>query len=181
MINNYIDYNSFFYSVIFSNVIIAITIILVGIILARILSKLSYKALDELKIDSVIQKTTGFKLNFKKIVSKIIAFFIYFIAVIMALTQLGIATTVLNIIVASIILIVVIAIFFVMKEFFPNILAGIILHQKAFISAGNKIKIDEKEGKIINIGLLETTIESKKNMIYIPNSIMLKKEIIKLR
>ena len=100
----------------------------------------------------------------------------------MALTHLGLTTTVLNIIIVAIITIVIITIFFIIRDIFPNIIAGIFIKQKNNIKEGDYIEIDSKTGKIVNINAIEITIKTKEgNIIYIPNSLLSKKEITKLK
>ena len=176
------DYQNILYSQMFSKIIVTIIIILVGFIIGRIVGKITYRLLHEIGISQVIRKTTKIKISVEKIVSRFIVYFIYFATIIMALTNLGLSTTVLNIIVIAIIAIVIITLFFIIKDFFPNIISGIIIKQKSFIKEGDFIRVNNKEGRIDKINLIETTLKTKKgDIIYIPNSLLSKQEIIKLK
>ena len=54
-----------------------------------------------------------------------------------------------------------------------------LIFQKGLIKEGDIITVQGKEGKIKKITLVETLIETKDEEIYVPNSILMKKEIIK--
>ena len=120
-------------------------------------------------------------MKIEKFISNFITYFIYFVTIIMALNHLELNTTVLNIIIVAIIVIVIITMLFIVKDFFPNIIAGIFIQKKSLIKEGDYIKIKDKEGKITRINLIETTIKTKKgDIIYVPNSILAKEEITKV-
>jgi len=175
-----LDYRGILYSPIFSKIVVAIIIIFIGCIIGRIIGKIIYRVLHELHLSQIIRKSTKINISIEKIVSNFMAYFIYFITIIMALTNLGLSTTVLNIIIIAIIAIIIITVVFVLKDFFPNIISGIFIKQKNFIKEGDYIKVNDKEGEILHINLIETTIKNKQgDIIYIPNSILSKQEIIK--
>ena len=68
------------------------------------------------------------------------------------------------------------------KDFMPNMFAGFFIHQKRFIKEGDIIKVDNIKGKIVHVNLVETTIETKQgDIIYIPNSLLTKKTIVKVK
>lgn len=176
-----VDYRNILYSPLFSKIITTLIIIFVGLIVGRIIGKVIYRVLHELELNKIIKKTTKIKISLEKIISNFVSYFIYFITMIMALTQLGLTTTVLNIIIITIAIVFIITLFFIIKDFFPNIIAGIFILQKNYLKKGEYIKVEDKKGQIININLIETTIKTNKgDIIYIPNSIVLKKEITKL-
>jgi len=118
----------------------------------------------------------------ERAIGKAIAYFIYFIAIIIALNQIGLTTTILYMISAAVLIIIVISIALGVKDFIPNILAGIHLHRKDIIKEGDKIKVKGTEGKVISVELTETKLKTKKgDIIIIPNSMLVKEEIIKLK
>jgi len=175
-----LDYQNVLYSPVFSKILVTLIIILVGFIVGRLLGKVIYRVLHELELNKIVRKSTKIKISLERIFSNLVAYFIYFITVIMALTHLGLTTTVLNIVIIAIIAIFIITLFFVLKDFFPNIIAGIFIQKKNFIKKGDYIKINEKEGIIMSINIIETTIKTQKgDIIYVPNSLLIKKEITK--
>jgi|TARA_Y100000310_G_C20633406_1_gene789874 small conductance mechanosensitive channel len=176
-----LDYRNILYSAFFSKIIVTIILLTVGFIIGRTVGKILLRILNELGLNRLIKETTKIKISLEKIISNFVAYFIYFITLIMALTHLGISTTVLNILIVAIIIIIIIGLVFVVKDFFPNIVSGIFIQRKNFIKEGDMIQVNDKIGEVTKMNLVETTIKTDKgDIIYIPNSILSKKEITKL-
>jgi small-conductance mechanosensitive channel len=98
------------------------------------------------------------------------------------LQQLGLATTVLNMIAGGVIVIIILSTLLGVKDFIPNAVAGFVLQRKEFLSVGEVIKVKGMQGKIIKISLVETKIETKdKDIIFIPNSVLTKTEVVKVK
>ena len=159
--------------------IASIAILLIGLIAARIISKVIKKVLHELELNRILKEQAGVKLPIEEFVSSLAKYLIYFIAIIWALTELGLQTVILYIILTIILAILVSFIVLAFKDFIPNITAGFFIHQKNMIKKGDIIKVKGIEGKIINISLVETTIKTNGDIVYVPNSILTKNEIIK--
>ena len=68
------------------------------------------------------------------------------------------------------------------KDSIPNLAAGYFLHKKGLIKKGDRIKVGLITGKVIEVGAIETKLKSNKgDTIFIPNSILYKEKIIKLK
>lgn len=159
---------------------VALIILLIGLVLGKLLGKLISKLLKEFETDKIIKDAVRIKIPLTEIISSIVTYFIYFVAVIMALDNLGIATQVLNVVSIGVIIIIVLFIFLGIKDFIPNALAGIFLHKKKFLNEGDTITIDGIEGKIIYLNLVETRIQTPAgDIIYIPNSRLTKEKVVK--
>lgn len=167
---------------VFTDLVVALIILLIGFILGKTAGKIILKVLKEVELNKIIQKTTGIKVSVSEIISKGITYFIYFIFIIAALEKLNISAVAFNLLAGGVIIIIIISIFLSIKDFIPNIIAGIYITQKKFVSKGDVIKIDKIEGKIIDVQLNTTKLETKKgDILFIPNSNLLKSKIIKLR
>jgi len=162
------------------NLVAAVIILLIGLVVATILSKLLKKLLHEIEVDKILKEQVGIKVPLEEILSTITKYLVYFIAIIMALAQLGLEAVILYIILIAIFVILLIFIILAFKDFIPNFSAGFFIHQKSMIKKGDYIKINGAEGKVINVGIIETEIQTKtKDRIYIPNSILTKNRLIK--
>jgi len=162
------------------NLVAAIVILLLGLIVANIAKKLLKKLLHELEVDKILKEQVGIKVPLEEILSTIAKYLVYFIALIMALAQLGLEAVILYIILIGILLILLIFIILAFKDFIPNFSAGFFIHQKNMIKKDDFIKINGAEGTVVNVGLIETEIQTKsKDIIYIPNSILTKNRLIK--
>jgi len=166
----------------FIRFIVSIIILLIGLIVGRILGKIIHKVLHEIELNNILKKATGLKLSLEEIISSFISYFIYFIFIIIALEKLGLGAIVLNIVAGGIMVVIILSVFLSLKDFAPNCIAGIMIYRKGFIKEGDFIKVKGIEGKITHISLIETRVETKKkDIISIPNSILTKNEVIKLK
>ena len=169
-------------SSVFTKLVVAVIIVLIGLVLGKILGKFIQKALHEIELNKIIKKAAGIKASVEEIISTFVSYFIYFIFIVMALNQLGITTVVLHMISGAILIIIIISILLSIKDFMPNMFAGLFIHQKRFIKEGDILKVDNTEGKVVHINLVETKIETKQgDIIYIPNSLLTKKTVMKLK
>ncbi|MCK4522299.1 MAG: mechanosensitive ion channel [Nanoarchaeota archaeon] len=182
-----IDLSNFSYekilsSSLFSRLILAIIIIFAGFVIGRVVGRLIKRILHEIELNSILKKATKLNIHIEEVTGNFVTYFIYFAAVIMALNQIGLTTTLLNMIMGAVIVIIIISIFLGLKDFVPNIMAGIFIHQKRFIKKGDTIKVQNIEGKIIYVNLVETRVKTKQgDIIYIPNSVLTKQEFVKIR
>ena len=164
---------------IITKAVIAVLILLIGLILGKLIGNLIRRALHEVKLDKHLRTVSGFKFSLEKGISTFVSYFIYFIAIIMALNSLGLTTAILNMISAAIIIIIVVSFILAVKDFFPNLMAGISIKNKKIFNEGDEIQIKEVKGKIVSIGFLETRmITIYKEEVIIPNSIFNKRQII---
>ena len=174
-------YNSAF-TFYLTKIVVALIILLLGFIIGRILGKVVQRLLHEIETDKVIKSTTKIRTSIEDLIGRFVSYFIYFVTIIMALSQLGLSTTVLHIITAAVILIIVISIVLAVKDFIPNMIAGFIIYEKRLFKKGEFIKVGTTEGKVIHVSLIDTRIETKsKDVVYLPNSIIVRTGVTKLR
>jgi len=165
-----------------TKVVVAVVILITGFIVGKILGRLTQRLLHELELDNILKMATGIKVSVEELIGHFMTYFIYFIAVVMALNQIGMTTTLLNMISGGIIILIIIFILLGIKDFVPNVLAGIFIHQKGLIKEGDKIKVKDIQGRVVHINLVDTRLEtSKGDLIFIPNSLLIKNELIKIK
>jgi len=109
------------------------------------------------------------------IAGSIVKYLVYTISVVVSLNQIGLALHVVNSVLVVLLVVVAIGIFLGIKDFIPNIMAGIYIVSKKKIKKGQRIKVKDVEGKVIDIELLETKLKTPKgHEIIIPNSFFVK-------
>jgi len=164
------------------NLIAAIVILLVGLVIGRFLGNLVKKVLHELELDKILKEKANFKIPLEQFFGSLIKYIVYFASVIFALNQIGLKTAILNIILFIILILLIGFMLLALKDFIPNLIAGLILHQKRNIKVGEKIEVNNIEGEIINFSLLETKLRCKNgDIVYFPNSVLTKNVVIKRR
>lgn len=177
-----VDYWQKFISSLWARLTLAVIILLIGFIIGKLLGRLTQKVLHQFEVDVAFKKAVGVNMVVEGFLGGFITYFIYFIAVIMALNQLGLTTPVLYMISGSIMLIVIVALLLAIKDFIPNFFAGFFIFRKNIVNVGDRIRIGNIEGKVIEVGLIETKVETKnKDQVFIPNSEMLKSELVKIK
>jgi len=174
-ISGYADEASTF---LFGKLIVAVVILLIGFIFGRLVSKIIYRVLNEIELDKTLKKV-GINFALEKAISSIFSYIIYVISIILALNELGLTTTILNIISVAAIIFIILSVLIAIKDFIPNLISGFIILKNKTVKEGDLIVIDNIEGKVKNISLIETEIKTKKgDIIHIPNAALTKKEFI---
>ncbi len=161
------------------NILVAMLIFFIGFILGRLLGRILKKVLRHMNLDFFMRKTVGLKFSLEELISGTASYFIYIISFIMALNQLGLSTAILQMVIGGAIAIIVISIILSIKDFLPNVMAGMVLREKSFISENDVVRIKDIEGKVVEMGLIETVIQNKHgDRIFIPNIVFTKNEVI---
>ncbi|HIH18090.1 MAG TPA: mechanosensitive ion channel [Nanoarchaeota archaeon] len=151
----------------FANVLVAIVILLVGLALGSLVGRFARRAIIALDIKKY------FKFQIELIASRIAASIVYIISVLVALINLGLATPVLYTIIIVLLVLIGGAVFLVLKDFIPNVVAGAVL-QRREIKKGDTIKFGNVSGKIEEFTITETRVRSGSDLIHIPNSLLWK-------
>jgi small-conductance mechanosensitive channel len=161
---------------------VALIILFIGLILGKLCGKLLQKLLREVDLDHTLQDALHIRFPLTEIVSSSLTYLIYFIALVIALDTLGVVTHVLSIVSIGLIIIVILFIFLGVKDFIPNAVAGLFVHRKKFISPGDIISVDEIQGEVVYINLIETRIKTANgDLIYIPNAHLTKHKVRKMK
>ena len=72
-----------------------------------------------------------------------------------------------------------VSVFLGLRDFIPNFFAGWYIYRKDLIKEGKQVKINGVQGKVAKLSLLDTRIKTKKgDLIYIPNSVVIKSKIV---
>ena len=165
-----------------NRVIAAIVVLLIAFIAARFVRNLTAKVLRELKTNKILKESLGVRAPIEQIFSEAGFYLVLFIGVILALNQLGLSTIVLYIVLGAVLLIILILVVMAFKDFVPNAFASFWIHQKRLIEKGDYIEVKDVSGRVVEINLTETRIETKdKEIVLIPNSLLLREKIKKIK
>lgn len=166
----------------FYKFIVAIVLLLIGFILGKILGRLVYKFLHSFEINENFSKLAGITLKIEEIAETFTTYFIYFVTIVIVLQQIGLVSTILHMVAAGVIILIILSAFLGIKDFIPNAISGFFIQRKNEFRIGQRIKVKGMQGKIIEINLLETKIETKGgDIIFIPNSVLSKTEVTYIR
>lgn len=162
-----------------SNIVVAVVLLLIGVIIAKLLERVIVKILHELELDKWLRKS-GVKFALEQTIGIAIRYFIYFITIVVALNQIGWTSFVVNLIAAAVFVLVLVAILLGVKDFVPNFIAGIRIHQRGFVKQGDFIRVRDIEGEVMQVNLLDTRIKTVTgDVLFVPNSILAKHEVLR--
>ncbi len=152
-------------------VILAVIALLIGSSIGKMVEKTVKRVLHELEANAVLRKVVGAKVLLEEACSIAAKWLVYVMAVIIALKQLGIETLALNIFVGAIILFSTIALLLALRDAIPNAVGGLLIFHRGTLRKGDIIRLKDVEGRVHEISLLQTIVETKEgDMMYIPNS-----------
>lgn len=155
-------------------------ILILGLIFAQVVSNILRRVIRGIEVNKTLEEQLKLKINLENYMSSIMKYIIYFITIILVLDQLGVPTKTLQIMLIIFIILVVVFIILAFKDWLPNLISGIYLIRTEKVKSGDIIKTKDIKGRVIEINLLETKIETNSNeIIFIPNSNLTKIELIK--
>lgn len=162
--------------------LVNLIILLIGFILGKLIGKIVARILHEVEVDNIIKKASGADVNLERWLSVFVTYLIYFITIIIFLNKLGVATTVLQILFAAIIIVVIASVILATKDFIPNAFAGFYIYRRKLIKEGETVIIRGVRGEVQHINLVETKLMTKEgDTVYIPNSVVTKTGIVKVK
>lgn len=159
---------------------VALIILFLGFIIGRLVGKFIKKLLSDFDVDSLMRNALDVRFPLTDVISAVVTYLVYFVAVVMALDMLGVATQVLTVISLGVIALLVVLIILGIKDFIPNAIAGLSLHSRKFVAVGDVISVDTMRGRVAAITLVETQIKtSSGDLICIPNSYLMRHAVRK--
>ncbi len=159
---------------IISKILIAVIVLLVGFIVGKLAGKTFQWLLRALELNRRCRELLGLQWRVEQFLSGILAGSIYFIVVIMALTVLGLSKIIALLLSVSVIVLIVSTILLSIKDFVPNYVYGFRLRKR--LQEGNTVIIDEITGHIKEMTWTDVKIVTQtEDVLYIPNSLFLKK------
>jgi len=169
---------TFLRDVLLTRFILALSILFVGLIIGYLAGRVLRKAMIELEINKLFRRLTGTDLQIEQIIANIVSTFIYIVTILLVLAQLGIETFVVNALSIFLILLFFTLIFLGVKDFIPNMIAGMRLNRHGRFKVGQCIVVGSIKGTIMHVDLLEFVIETKKgDTILVPTSYLLHEKV----
>ncbi len=159
-----------------NKIVIFFLILFIGFLVGKIIGRLVRKILRDIKTDAFVNRTLGWKLSLERTISSLVAGLVYLVSFILALNAVGLTTLVLEIILGVFVLAIVLSFLIALKDIIPNAAAGLTIRQK--VKEGVKVKMDDAEGKVKEVNLLETIVQTKNgDTIVVPNALFAKQLI----
>lgn len=174
-----------FLSQVYFRIVVPLIIILLGVIFGRLLGKLVKKILHEIELNAMLRRA-DITLDFERFLAHSVIYLVYFIALIMALNQLGLFTQFVDILLAALLIVVLISLFLTLFDSLPNILGRLSLAHRRLFQEGDVISVSGITGRLTarvrKIGLFETRLETRSgDILFIPHRVLVKAQVKKLR
>lgn len=162
-----------------SNIVAAGIILFIGFIAGRLIGRLAERVLEEIELNRTIYQATKTSIPAAEAIGYLATYFIYFLAIVMALDTLKIQTLLFNLVSIALIAIIIASIALSLKDFVSNVFAGAYIHQRGMVRKGDTLRIEGMEGKVISVDLAETKIELKEgDTIFVPNLLIMQKTAV---
>lgn len=155
-------------------IILAIIVIIFGFMISDNISKIIKGFMRESGVDSMTEES-GISLS--SFTANIVKYSLYLISIITALSIVGIGTATLQIAFTALIIGVVLLGVVGLKDLTPNIMAGIYLHLADIVNPGDDLIYGDIRGIVEGVGPIYTRLSSKKEILAIPNSLLIKDTI----
>lgn len=164
-----------------TKLVLAVVILLIGFIIGILVGRLVKKLLNQVKLNEMVEAATAMKWDVEGIFSKLLTYLLYVIFIVLALRTLGLELVVFNVAIGGIIILVIIALALAIKDFIPNLVAGMEFKKKKSFEVGDEIQIKDIGGKVVSITLIETKIQTEHGDIMSISHSSLKKSDLKVR
>lgn len=169
------------YSETWLKLLTAFLVVILGLIIGQISSNIIKRFLKSMELNKILEDQLKIKLQLEKYLASTIKYIIYFATAIIALNTIGIPTRVLQIILIIFLILIILFIILAFKDWLPNLISGFYILRTQRIKKGDTIKSRGITGKVIQINLLETKIETNNNeVIFIPNHNLTRYEVTKV-
>jgi small-conductance mechanosensitive channel len=152
----------------------------IGFVLGRLLSGF---VADVLKGETMqkLLKPRGYGELEVDLLAAMLKYFVYVLVFLVVIMQFGVGEVVVQTIAIIFILVLFLIMAYSLKEFIPNVAAGLYINRNEIFEEGDNIQIDEFKGKVIRKGVLSTIIKTEdRKVIIIPNSIVARRKVIKI-
>lgn len=148
-------------------IIVAILIVVIGFIVADFFGKVFEEGMGRIFKDDILSRFSG----------GIVKYSIAMIALIIALSMIGLDVNALLILFSAMLLIIVIVTGMGLKDLIPNFTAGI--HVKNILKVGDRVKFRNYSGIVEGINPYSVDLRVNRKTVTIPNSILIKEPIEK--
>ncbi|MFH2020959.1 MAG: mechanosensitive ion channel domain-containing protein [archaeon] len=156
----------------------AVVILLAGFIIGKLIERFVLKLLKEFELNRILSDSFNIKINADQIIGSLLAYTMYFFAIVASLEQIGFANSVLYLVALAVMIVVIISFFLAVRDLVPNIIAGIYLYTREKFKDGSHVEIDDIKGTLIHVELLHTKIKTNSgDILFIPNSGVIKSRL----
>lgn len=157
----------------------SVAILVVGFIIASAIAEVIKRGLKSAGADEVARKV-GMTISLGEIAETLVRYFLYIAVVLISLGTLGISTEVLTWLfttgAAAIVLTGALMLVISLRDIGPSVAAGVLIKSENALKKGDRITFRGQTGEVTQIGLVHTTVRTKKGTLAIPNKTLANEE-----
>ncbi len=170
------------YSDVIIKLLTSFLVIILGIIIGNILKNVTKRVIKGSELNNMLKEQLRIKWNIENKIPNIIKYLVYTITFIMLLNVIGISTKILWVVFVIILFIVLLFILLAFRDWLPNLISGIYILRSKKIKRNEVISTGDIKGRVKEISLFETKIETNNNeVISIPNYSLAKYGVKKVK
>ena len=155
------------------NLVSAAIILMIGAILGKALGRTISAFLKEIELNRFTENDLHLAINFEEYAGIVISYVCYVISLHLALNTMHLTKTAFYAAFIGIALLVGFSLAISIRDFFPNLFAGMQLREHRAGSDGKPLKYENMAVHIEHIGIVETRIRTKRNdILFVPNAEM---------
>lgn len=159
--------------------LMAFFVAIAGVIAAKFIGDFLLSFLKKPEIRAQLKKL-GIEDSMIDFLVKIVKYGLYFFAFIIAILQFPPLRFAVPVVFLVIFFALLSVLFFSVRDFMPNLAAGFYLAKIKAFKEGESVQINGTKGTVVSFGLLSLTLKDEEGkIIIIPNSLIIKKRIIK--
>lgn len=150
-------------------VVVALAVLVVGLVLGD-------------KAELVVSEwLRGVKLPESNVIPKVVKYSIVFVAILVALGQLGVAVAALIVLFAAYAAALIVFTALATKDLLTSATAGIYLLLRQPYSIGDRVKIDDNEGIVQDVNIFVTHVEDEGTEYIVPNRLVFRRGVVRIR
>lgn len=157
----------------------SVAILVVGFITASVIAEVIKHGLQSAGADDVAKKV-GMNISLGEIAETLVRYFLYIAVVLISLGTLGISAEVLTWLfttaAAAIVLTGALILVISLRDIGPSIATGVFIKSEKALKKGDRITVKGHTGEVIQVGLVYTTVKTKKGTVEIPNKTLANEE-----
>ncbi len=153
--------------------------VILGMVIGKVLGNIARRWLKMVDWGRRFKIRDEEKVEIAYYVSVVLRFICYSGGIVYGLRQLGVSSRFLIGVLIVVVVLVGIFIVLAVKDYIPNMLAGWYIKRTQKLKKGDKITLKNIQGEIVHIGWLETKMQAKDELVFIPNAVLNKSELTK--
>lgn len=161
------------------NGVAAFLLVILGMVVGKIASNILKRFLKSVEMNALVHGQLKVQVPLEEYLPGVVRYVVSFVGAMYALKQLGVPVFVLVVLFTVVMVLAIIFTVLALKDYIPNMIAGMYIRRSQKLKVGDVVHVKNVKGEIMHMGLLETKVKAKDEIVFIPNSLLNRSEIMK--